>query len=164
MTRPKAQRTVAFAAVAIAAFATTCGGRDGLSKAEYEDKLQQTAADIDSSFDRLSSALSDIGRKPGALEHSAKRVTQVQDEIDAAADELESLDPPADAERAHRELVNALRILSRELRAFHEAVAASDVDRLEEFAEGVDALEAIPTIERATERLQSAGYDIEDVR
>ncbi len=147
--------------LALAGATAGCGGEDELSKEEYEETVASTLSEVEGSIGRLGSELRAIPSGAGSLSEAGDEIDEVREELDEAADELEDVAPPEDAEEAHEQLVGGLRAFSDKLEDFQAAVESGDVDRVRDFVQDLEDLDAIEQIDEASEELEAKGYRIE---
>jgi len=151
--------TIVALAVALAA---GCGGDgDRLSKAEYEQRLNETGNNIERSFDDLGDAFQG-GADQTSLDDAAARIGEIQEQIRSEADELEDAEPPEDAEAEHEQFVEGLNGVADDLGEFRQAVEEGDVQAIQEFGQDFQESEAAKRLEEAGDSLQEKGYNLED--
>jgi cytochrome c556 len=144
-------RTLGAAAAAITLALGGCGGGGRLSKAEYEQKLQQAGKELSVSLRQLSGSTSKPQFEDG--------VKEVEKALNDAADDLDGITPPEDVEAANRHLVEGFRRLSDE---FDEVKAAADQgpdaarQKGRELTTGAASREA----DQAIKEIQRRGYDV----
>ena len=98
------------------------------------------------------------------LDQLAEVVRGGQSSLESAADELESITQPEDAEEANGKLVEGLRALAGEFAAFPDALDAGELTEIGDLAtrfQGIGSSPAIATLQEATDDLKAKGYDIE---
>jgi len=122
------------------------GGDDALTHAQYQQEVQRALAQLDARI--------------AALRANETAIAQLRTALGDAADRLDSLEPPADADDANGELVDGLR-------AFEETIADEEETILR--ARGLEARavlariarsEGITRIQRAEADLRDAGYTL----
>lgn len=122
------------------------GGGDVLTRAQYQREVQQVLAQLDARI--------------AALRANQTAIARLRTALGDAADRLDSLDPPADADDANGELVDGLR-------AFEETIADEEETILR--ARGLEARavlariaksDGITRIRRAEADLRDAGYTL----
>lgn len=87
--------TTLVAALLCAALVAGCGG--GPSKAEYEKDVKKIGNAVEKDIDKLDSG-----------QPSAKDIESAQESIEQAADDIDELEPPAEVEKLHDDLVKTL--------------------------------------------------------
>jgi len=122
------------------------GGGDVLTHAQYQREVQQALAQLDARI--------------AVLRANETAIAQLRTALGDAADRLDALDPPADADDANGELVDGLR-------AFEETIADEEETILR--ARGLEARavlariaksDGITRIRRAEADLRDAGYTL----
>jgi hypothetical protein len=129
---------LACSTVLLAALVAGCGGSERL---EYERDLAEVGRVVDDSLEQLPN---DDAETIGPEE-----VRRIADDLREAADQLEDLDPPSDAERAQRRLERGLRGVAT---AFDE-LAATLGDAT------TDAAKAELFVQFATDEQVDAAFD-----
>lgn len=162
---PSARRGTKVISITLLALAggltvASCGGDTQLSRGEYERELQEAAREIETAFADVGSELGNVGTGSASLDQAAETVEAVRDRIEEEASELDSVDPPDDAEQAHAELVEGLNGLASELGDFRAAIDSGNVERIQEFAHGLRNFESVRKIETARRELAAQGYDV----
>lgn len=148
------------------------GGGDTLSKEDYSarvagvgDTLEASFADVVSQGGALAGGdISSLDDVEGALGSLGDVLRAADDSLQGAADELEGLNPPDDAQSAHDKLVEGLRLLADEFGKLAETVEAGDLAEIETAAaafQNIDQTEAFTILQEATDELKAKGYDIE---
>jgi hypothetical protein len=122
------------------------GGGDALTRAQYQQQVRRALAQLDSRI--------------AALRANETAIAQLRTALGDAADRLDSLDAPSDADDANGELVDGLR-------AFEETIADEEETILR--ARGLEARallariaksDGIARIQRAEADLREAGYTL----
>jgi chromosome segregation ATPase len=122
------------------------GGGDALTHAQYQQQVRRALAQLDSRI--------------AALRANETAIAQLRTALGEAADRLDSLDAPSDADAANGELVDGLR-------AFEETIADEEETILR--ARGLEARallariaksDGIARIQRAEADLREAGYTL----
>lgn len=149
-------KILAFAALAVTLLTACSSDPNRLSKSEYEQLLQRTVVTARLSSLKLSFAIS-RAPAPRLIE---SRLTKIKSILADAADELDSAEPPKDAEEANTQLVSGLRDLSKTA----ERLASKpdfDLPRpLPGFADELVSSPAGVRLQAALAKLESAGYDV----
>jgi hypothetical protein len=142
-----------FVLASAAAFVlVSCGGEnDRLSKPAYEEKVRAVYAQVQDAF-----AATNV-TEPGEL---ADRVEAAQDEVREAADELEGITPPAEAEAANAQIAAGLKLYGDELDVLREAAEQGDQRAIDDFNARIANRESIRQIAEAAESLKFKGYDL----
>ena len=145
--------------VAFGAIAAACGGGgEPLTLREYFQRLAKVFTDADERFEALTDqCVEDV--EPEGAEIEATRcffdasVRVFRD----ALDETNDLDPPAEAEAAHEELVNAGADLAQFIGEFGEQLADT------ESASELEELFGEESFADAGERFEEACFDLEEI-
>jgi hypothetical protein len=139
-----------FALVAI--FAAGCVGGDArLSKAEYEEKVQEVYAGVQAAF---------AATNVPSLDEMAERVADAQDELREAAGELEGITPPEEAEAANAQIAEGLRLYADELDRLRLAAERGDQHTIDDFNAHVADRQSVRQIMEAAEAMKFKGYDL----
>ena len=143
-------------ATALLLAAVVAAGCGGTSKEDYEREIDQIGKTLEQQF-------TGIGRdiqSSGSLQRAAPQVEEGAEALDEAAAELEELEPPEDAEGAHRKIVNGIETLADDFRAAARAAAANDTDALLKLFGDIARSEGARKIAAARRELERAGYDV----
>ena len=139
--------TVAAFTLALAA----CAGDEGrLSKSEYEEKVRSVYAEVQEAFART-----DV-----PIEELADRVGDAQAELREAADELEEVTPPEEAEAANAQIAAGFRLYADELDRLRNAAERGDQPTIDDFNARAAQRESVRQIMEAAESLKFKGYDL----
>jgi len=153
-------KRLAIAAVAILAVAAAgCGGGGGgepLSKADYEQQLNEIGTSLDSSSQALGDAF-----QAEDVDKAADQVSAMQDQIRKLADQLDDITPPEDVADPHQDLIDGLRGMADDFDEFHDAVESKSVAKMTAFAQSFTSSESSQKINEAIEELKKKGYDFE---
>lgn len=123
-----------------------------LTKQEYEGRVSAAYADVQAAFAATRGASGDT---------LAARVAGAQAALQEAADTLDDLDPPDDAEEPNEELVAAMRRYAEDLDPLREAARRGDTAFQERFNSGVAANAAVRRLAAAAQELEARGYEVE---
>ena len=147
------RKACAFAVGVIAL--TGCGGGGGggpLSKSDYEHKMQAEAK-------RLTKALqsTDISSAKN-LHDFADRIGAVKDDVAKAADDVDALEPPADAAADTQTIADVLHRFAAVIDQIQKAAAKNDT---EAFRQAVQQLQTeLRAAQPAVRDLKQKGYDV----
>jgi cytochrome c556 len=141
---------LAVAAVVLAG----CGGSSRLSKPAYEQKLQADGKSVQSSVAALTKT------SPGTLAQLAKRVDAAEASVKQAADDLDSVEPPADAVADNTAIVTALRTIQSGLERLKKAAAKGDAAAAQKVAAQLSSSPQLKAAEKATTDLKKKGYKV----
>jgi hypothetical protein len=152
------QAGVTVLALVFALAAASCGGGGGgsggdrLSKGEYEQQMRAIGADLAEASSKV-----DISSTTD-LDKVADNVAAFQDELEAAANDVDDLNPPEDAEEETAKIADALHAFADQFAKMEQAARSRDVDALQEaqqalITKGADA-------QRAAQDLKAKGYNI----
>ncbi len=135
--------------------AAACGGGgsdDRLSKSEYQDQMGAIGSDL-----QEASAKVDISTTTD-LDKVADAVGAFQGELDSAANKVDDLNPPADAEEETDKIADALHAFADEFGKMEKAARAKDKDALQQAQQAVITEGA--AAQQAANDLKAKGYDI----
>jgi hypothetical protein len=140
------------AAVAVAAAAGCGGGGDSrLTKSQYEQKMQAEATSLQASVRNL-------GFVEGSLSTLAAKVDKIQKAFSKAANDIDALVPPKDAEADTQRIADTLKRLPVSSANIRSAAAQKDTQRVQQlFAQIQTAGQAAA---QASTDLKRKGYDI----
>jgi len=152
-------KRLAIAAVAILAVAAAgCGGGGGepLSKADYEQQLNEIGTSLDSSSQALGDAF-----QAEDVDKAAEQIGTMQADIRKLADQLDDITPPEDVADPHQDLIDGLRGMADDFDEFRDAVESKSVAKMTAFAQSFTSSESSQKINEAIEELKKKGYDLE---
>ncbi|HEX5246304.1 MAG TPA: hypothetical protein VFW41_04160 [Gaiellaceae bacterium] len=131
-----------------------CGGSKSLSKSAYEQKLQADGKAVQQSVTALTKTT------PATLAELAKRVDTAEASVKKAADDLDSIKPPADAVADNAAIVNALRAIQSGLERLKKAAATGDPAAAQKIAGEIESSPQLKAAEKATTDLKKKGYKV----
>ena len=149
-------------ALAVGIAAAGCGGDGGgdrLTKEEYQQEVRDVGQTLSQSAEGLSGAFSQSD--PESLDQVADQIEELQAAMNQAAEELDDMNPPEDAESAHDDLVEGIRGFSDEVGEVADAAREGNLQDLQSFSQNFANSDSVQQIEQATEELRSKGYTIE---
>jgi hypothetical protein len=147
---------------ALVAVATGCGtSGNQLSKDDYQQELDQAAADVRQSSEDLGRELTQAISGQGSYDQAAKEMATVRDQLGKSADELDSVSPPEDTAAAHDRLVDAMHAYSDDLGDVQSALESGNGAEITRQLRGVASLESVKDLQRAGSRLRELGYEFE---
>jgi hypothetical protein len=141
-----------------ATFLAGCGGDgDGrLSKAEYEDRMQEIGAELRTA----SEGIGDLSQTRD-LDRLADTISDFQERLDEAADDVDALSPPENVEEETDEIAEALHAFAD---TFGEMEAAARDGNLAELQQAqAEIASKGAEAQRATASLEQKGYEIGDL-
>jgi polyphosphate kinase len=143
---------LAFLLAALALVAGCGGGSSRLTKAEFEQHIQKDGNVLQKAITKLSAAksLTQLATEVGAAETAVK----------AAADDLDSVNPPADAETPTKTIVKALRSIDAQLKLLEQAAKDKDLLAVQKTAQTIQKSPEIAAAQVAAKELQKKGYKI----
>jgi hypothetical protein len=152
------QAGVIVAALVVLLGAAACGGGgsggggDRLSKSEYEEQMRSIGADLQEASSNV-----DISSTTD-LDKVADTVADFQDDLETAANNVDDLNPPEDAETETDKIADALHAFADEFGKMEKAARDRDTAALKDaqqavISEGTDA-------QQAANDLKAKGYDI----
>lgn len=130
------------------------GGGSRLSKQEYEQHLKQDATLIAKAATNASTA--DFN-SPAQY---ARRVAVAQQDMTRAAEDLDALRPPADADEDTRTIVVGVRYLAKALARLHHAAATSSFAEAQRVSSDIAASPEVKGVSTAIKDLKRKGYDV----
>jgi hypothetical protein len=122
-----------------------------LSKGQYEQEVRSAYAEVQTAFLRTRGA---------SGPELADRVSEAEQALRDAADELERLTAPVAVEAAHEQLVEGLREYAADLETLHSAIERGDTEAIDQFNTGIAQNDAIRKITAAAEGMTEEGYDV----
>jgi ABC-type transporter Mla subunit MlaD len=149
---------------ATALIAAGCGGDDGgdgggeLSKEDYAGEVRDVLEPLGTELQEIG----DVVRESSDAEELADNVRTAEDEIQGAVDDLESIEPPSEAQGAHDLLVGALNRFNDALKALSDAADSEEVERIVSTAQELPPAvgELRDELEEVREALGNAGIDV----
>lgn len=161
--------------LASSAALTACGGGGGgaaLTKEEYGQDVSQAGESLAQAFQELSTKASEAAGTDitsgddlnAMMDTLASVLGDAATKVNAAADKLDSLNPPDDATAANDKLVEGLRTLAGDVEELQSAVENGDfanvLDLAAQFQE-IASSEAGTQIQSAIDELKEKGYAVE---
>jgi hypothetical protein len=144
------KRVFAVAAVAVLA---ACGGGGRLSHDAYQHELRSVARPLQAALLRPEA--------PNATRKQiARRVGEVQRALRRAADRLDALSPPHDADEANAHLVAALRKFAAALDGVRSAALGGTAEAIREANDEARRSPGATELNRAVGELTDAGYQV----
>jgi hypothetical protein len=140
------------AAAAAVALVAGCGGSSRLSKADYEQKIQADGKAVQKVVSKIngSASLGSLATQIGAAEQAVK----------AAADDLDTIKPPQDAEADNKTIVLALRTIDTQLVRLQAAAKKGDIAAAQAAGAAIQNAPEIKAAQRAAKDLKQKGYKI----
>lgn len=133
------------------ALLAACGGDGELTKAEYEEKVRSTYAEVQEAFQRTNVP---------SLDELPERVEEAQAALRKAADELEGTDAPADVEAEHAQIVEGMRAYAEDLDRLRNAAERGDQATIADFNARIATNRSVVLIASAAEQMKFKGYDL----
>jgi hypothetical protein len=143
---------LAFLLAALALVAGCGGGSSRLTKAEFEQHIQKDGTALQTAVAKLGAAKS--------LAELATQVGVAETAVKAAADDLDSVKPPADAETPTKTIVKALRSIDAQLKLLEQAAKDKDLLAVQKTAQTIQKSPEIAAAQVAAKELQKKGYKI----
>jgi hypothetical protein len=143
------------AAGAGAALLAGCGGGGGgrLSKTQYEQHIQRDGRDAQAAVVRAQGSITSPANLPRALAAATNAVRK-------AADDLDSIKPPKDADADNHTIVVGLRTIQAELEKLRAAANKGDINALRSAASALQGAPEIRAAQQAANDLKKKGYKI----
>jgi hypothetical protein len=123
-----------------------------LTKQEYGARVSAAYADVQQAF---------AATRGASGSRLAARVADAQAALREAADMLDDLDPPEDAEEPNEELVAGMRQYAADLDPLREAARRGDTAFQQRFNSGVAGNAAVRRMAAAAQELEARGYEVE---
>ena len=141
---------IVFAALLLAG----CGGSSRLSKSQYEQHLRDDGKAVSNTIKTLTGAQTSIDL--GAI---VKKVDAASAAVKQAADDLDSVKPPADAEADNADLVTGLRAIESGLAKLKKALATNPIQAAA-IGRELQQAPAVKAAEKAAQDLKKKGYKV----
>jgi hypothetical protein len=147
-------RTKLALVLAALTFVAGCGGggEDRLTKAEFEQRIQADGKTLQDAISGVSGSSS--------LAELATQVAVAEKAVKSAADDLDELAPPEEAEAPTDVIVKALRTIDEQLRQLEQAAKDKDLLAVQKAANAIQASTAIKAAQKAANELKAKGYKI----
>lgn len=144
----------AFSVLAVVLLVAGCGGSSRLSKHDFERHLDRDATLAAKAATGASTA--DFN----APDVYARRIALAQKDMKKAADDLDGIKPPADAEKDVQSIVSGLRYLEHALGRLHDAAAKNSFSAAEKVSEDIQGSPEVKGVGSAIAALKRKGYDV----
>ena len=131
-----------------------CGGSGRMSKNDFEQHLKRDAVLASRATVNASTTAGD------SMQQYARRVARAQQEMHQAAEDLDSVQPPKDAEVDVDKIVRGLRFLDKQLGKLQHAAATSNGQQAKAVSAAVEASPELRAVNGAIRDLQRKGYDV----
>jgi lysozyme family protein len=141
---------IALAALLLAA----CGGSSRLSKSQYEQHLQNDGKAVATTIRVLTGAQSSTD-----LAGVVKKIDAAATAVKTAADDLDSLKPPSDAEADNGAIVTGLRAIETGLAKLKTALSSNPIAAAA-IGRSLQQAPAVKAAEKAAADLKSKGYKV----
>ena len=138
---------------ALAILVAGCGGSSRLTKAQYEKRVQADGK-------ALTKATSSLGASTTSLAALKTAVTSAHAGLEAAANDLESLKPPKEAEADNKAFVAAIRDIEAQFTALAKAADKGDMNAVIATVQKLSASKAIKAAQVAAADLSKKGYKL----
>lgn len=148
-------RVLTLCLAALALLAAGCGGDDGSNKEDYEKEVRAVGATLERTFGELGSSISGSG----STEQAATKLEEGAASLDKAAADFRDIEPPSEIEASHDKIVSGLEGLADEFRKGAKAAEGGDLEKLLEFAQGLQSSDAVRQVTEAGNDIESKGYD-----
>jgi len=149
-----AMKRLAFLALAVLVVAA-CGGSKGMSKSDYEQKLQTDGKAVQAAVTALTS-----GATVTTLAQLATKVDTAEASVKQAADDLEKVTPPQDAVADNTAIVKALRAIQAGLENVKRTATSGDAAAVQKAAAKIESSPQLQAAEKAIADLKSKGYKV----
>ena len=132
------------------------GGGEALSKADYEQQMQELQATLSSTADELQSAFSD----PTDINAMADGLTKAADLLDEASTGLADISPPEDVATAHQTMVDKSAAAADKIREFADKVRTQPLADLQSSLADFQNITEFTELQAAVTEIKSKGYNI----
>jgi hypothetical protein len=105
--------------------------------------------------------LSNIATGEGSFDAAADETAAIRDQLDETADELDGVDPPAEAEDAHNRLVDSLHAYSDDLEEIQGKLERGNEAEIAESLSGLENFDSVRDLQKAGADLEKLGYRFE---
>ena len=147
-------KTLGVLATGLVVLVAGCGGGGGgrLSKSDYEQKLKSEGSQLKTAFSAV-----DL-EKSSNINDLTTKLTNLQQELDQAASDIEDLEPPKDVEADNQKLADALHNAADKFGELKDAAKAQDQQRMQKISQEVATV--LQEGKAAADDLKAKGYDI----
>ena len=165
---------IGFSALVVTASLAACGGGggDALSKEAYEDKVAGVGSTLAAAFEELAVEADALAGDEVASGDDLRELTEqlstlvgdAADSVGAAAEDLDGVTPPEDAQAANDQLVEGLQALLEDVDAVQGALDEGDFASVLDLAPRLQEIagsEAGLAISNAIEELRAKGYEVD---
>jgi hypothetical protein len=152
-TRHRGLATLAVALLGLVLAGCGGGGGSRLSKADYERHLQSDGREITNAFKPLA-------QPPSSLDALSKQLDTGVSKLRDAAEDLDGVTPPKEAEEDNDKLTAGLRKLADELDSLRKAAEKKDPTLVQKTLDGLRHSHALIDARAATEDLKKKGYNL----
>ena len=148
-------RRLAVLLVGIAVFAAGCGGggSDRLSKAEFEQHMKDDGQAVQKAVSKISAGQT-------SLPDLADKVHGAEIAVQGAADDLDGVKPPQDAEQPTKTIVRALRAIDEQLKKLEQAAKDNNPVAAQSAASAIQHSPEVAAAQKAANELKRKGYEI----
>jgi TolA-binding protein len=147
------EKTLGVLVVGLVVLLAGCGGGGGrLSKSDYEQKLKNEGSQLKTAFSAV-----DLG-KSSDINDLTTKLTNLQQELDQAASDIEELNAPEDVEADNQKLADALHHAADKFGELRQAAKAQDQQRMQEL--GREVTTVLQEGQSAADDLKAKGYEI----
>jgi TolA-binding protein len=149
------KKTLGVLVVGLVILLAGCGGGGGggrLSKSDYEQKLKSEGSQLKTAFSAV-----DL-EKSSDINDLTTKLTNLQQELDQSASDIEELNPPEDVEADNQKLAHALHNAADKFGELKQAAKAQDQQRMQQLGQEVSTV--LQEGQSAADDLKAKGYDI----
>jgi hypothetical protein len=132
-----------------------CGGSSRLSMAEYQTHLQDDGKPVESAVKALTSAANIT-----SLAQFATKADTAEAAVKNAADDLDSIKPPKDAEADNAAIVTGLRAIQSGLEKLKKVAASGSTAAVLAAAASLESSPQLKDAEKAITDLKQKGYKV----
>ena len=153
-------KTGLVALAALALLASGCGGKARLTKAQYQQRVNQIGRQLSDTLNKTFS--SPQLQNPNSLKDAADVIRRGQRNLQDAAKRFAALNPPEEIESIHGQFVRGLEHFARDFGRFAQVTEKGDLTALQRFSQQISdqSLPSMVEIEKAIDAMKAKGFDI----
>jgi hypothetical protein len=127
-----------------------CGGKERLSKTQYEHKVRSVYENVRQAFRETKVGQAQLAGRVGAAQRALRK----------AAHELDDANPPDAVKEPNHDLAEGMLEYAGDLDTLRKAAEAHDAKAVARFNARITQNEAVERIAEAAEEIRGKGYDL----